>query len=146
MLFCNEKHETVFEHSNVLCQDMRFSIFSWLHWFIFCAFHVKYLISQLFLLLVFLPSCMYVVSLNEKYICRSHNNRFGTEYFIWNRERSWKESVHNVKFLGRNALHAPTKLIPVCCKFALCQVLYLNLKNLYKFIPEKWLLFWCFEM
>ena len=88
MLSCNEKLETVFEYSNVLCQDTRFNTFLWLHSFIFCAFQVKYLISQLFLLLVFLPSCMYVVSLNEKCIYRSHNNSFGTEYFTWKRERS----------------------------------------------------------
>ena len=48
MLFRNEKHETVFEHSNVLCQEKRFNIFLWLHWFIFWVFQVKYLKSQLF--------------------------------------------------------------------------------------------------
>ena len=29
-----------------------------------------------------------------------------------------RESFHNVKVFGKNALHSPTKLIPVCGKFA----------------------------
>ena len=80
MLFCNEKHETVLNTPMFCVRTQDFSSFmtSLIH--ILC-FQVKYLISQLFLLLVFLPSCMYVVSLNEKYICRSHNNSFGTRIF-----------------------------------------------------------------
>ena len=49
------------------------------------------------------------------------------------REKGLEKSFHNIKVLHLFVVSL------LCAK-------YLSLKNLYKFIPEKWMLFWYFEM
>ena len=56
MLFHNEKHETVFEHSNVSCQNMRFNIF-----FVASLIHILCLSSKIFNITAVFVACFHAL-------------------------------------------------------------------------------------
>ena len=83
----------------------------------------------------------------------SHNKSFNTEYFTWKTE-SYEQRVFSYHLVlwgewfsfSFSFMHCI--LLQNLHQFVvnlLCAK-YLSLENLYKFIPEKWPLFWCFEM